>query len=295
MKMMFKKLSSLLLAAALSASLTVPALAAEDDDSKIKMIIHGKMETDRCVEWVNTSGDYTETDLFADYKSVMPGAELEQTVFIENAWSAKDYIKLSMIAVLHNEDETEDEKNPISQKVLEELEGDERNEMGSELAYMHDFLHQLTLTVESDGKVIYEGHPDELAVGFEESAYEFGKIYHGDTVQLDITLTVPTDLDNTYAARIGEVDWKFIWSGYDEGGGGGGGEIIIPDPDPEPEPDVPEIIIPDPETPVEPPVQPESPKTGDDTVILPYVALFGIGLLGMILTTLGKKKQKRES
>ena len=142
----------------------------------------------------------------------MPGDELSQTIYIQNGWDSKDFIRLSMMAVLHDED-----GNPISEKVLAQLKDDQRNEMESELAYMHDFLHQLTLTVKAGEETIYEGHPDELTKGFEDGeGYSFGKIRSGNTVKLDVTLSVPAELGNEYAGRIGEVDWKFIWSGHND-------------------------------------------------------------------------------
>ena len=135
--------------------LSTTAFAAKDDPM---MIIHGKTGEDSSVEWVNTHGEEDgRADLFTAFKKVMPGDELSQTIYIQNGWDSKDYIRLSMMAVLHDE-----EGNPISEDVMKALKADERNKMESELAYMHDFLHQLTLTVKAGEETIYEGHPDEL-------------------------------------------------------------------------------------------------------------------------------------
>ena len=272
--------------------LSTTAFAAEDDPM---MIIHGKTGEEESVEWVNTyledDGDYTQTDLFPAFKKVMPGDELSQTIYIQNDWNSKDFIRLSMMAVLHDE-----EGNPISEDVLSELKADERNKMESELAYMHDFLHQLTLTVKAGEETIYEGHPDELTKGFEDGeAYSFGKIRSGNTVKLDVTLSVPAELGNEYAGRIGEVDWKLIWSGHND-----------PKPDPKPDkpdptPDEPEpeeppvVIIPDPEIPLAPPDEPipEAPKTGDESQTVLWAGVLGLGVAGMAFILLtGKKKEK---
>ena len=274
--------------------LSTTAFAAEDDPM---MIIHGKTGTEESVEWVNTyledDGDYTQTDLFPAFKKVMPGDELSQTIYIQNDWNSKDFIRLSMMAVLHDE-----EGNPISEDVLSELKADERNKMESELAYMHDFLHQLTLTVKAGEETIYEGHPDELTKGFEDGeAYSFGKIRSGNTVKLDVTLSVPAELGNEYAGRIGEVDWKFIWSGHND---------PRPDPDPKPEPkpdpepepeEPPVIIIPDPEIPLAPPDEPipEAPKTGDESQTVLWAGVLGLGVAGMAFILLTGKKKKEET
>ena len=269
--------------------LSTTAFAAKDDPM---MIIHGKTGEDSSVEWVNTHGEEDgRADLFTAFKKVMPGDELSQTIYIQNGWDSKDYIRLSMMAVLHDE-----EGNPISEDVMKALKADERNEMESELAYMHDFLHQLTLTVKAGEETIYEGHPDELTEGFEDGeAYSFGKIRSGNTVKLDVTLSVPAELGNEYAGRIGEVDWKFIWSGHND---------PRPDPDPKPEPkpdpepepeEPPVIIIPDPEIPLAPPDEPipEAPKTGDESQTVLWAGVLGLGVAGMAFILLtGKKKEK---
>lgn len=267
--------------------LSTTAFAAKDDPM---MIIHGKTGEDSSVEWVNTHGEEDgRADLFTAFKKVMPGDELSQTIYIQNGWDSKDYIRLSMMAVLHDE-----EGNPISEDVMKALKADERNEMESELDYMHDFLHQLTLTVKAGEETIYEGHPDELTEGFEDGeAYSFGKIRSGNTVKLDVTLSVPAELGNEYAGRIGEVDWKFIWSGHND---------PRPDPDPKPEPDPepepeepPVIIIPDPEIPLAPPDEPipEAPKTGDESQTVLWAGVLGLGVAGMAFILLtGKKKEK---
>lgn len=269
--------------------LSTTAFAAKDDPM---MIIHGKTGEDSSVEWVNTHGEEDgRADLFTAFKKVMPGDELSQTIYIQNGWDSKDYIRLSMMAVLHDE-----EGNPISEDVMKALKADERNELESELAYMHDFLHQLTLTVKAGEETIYEGHPDELTKGFEDGeAYSFGKIRSGNTVKLDVTLSVPAELGNEYAGRIGEVDWKFIWSGHDD---------PRPDPDPKPDPkpdpepepeEPPVIIIPDPEIPLAPPDEPipEAPKTGDESQTVLWAGVLGLGVAGMAFILLtGKKKEK---
>lgn len=289
-----KKAFALLMSLALAVSLSTVTFAAENPIPMV--VISGAQDTDSSVQWVNTDPSYTSTDLFPEFKRVMPGDELSQTVYIHNGWSEKDYIRLYMTAVLHDV-----EKNPVSDKVSDALDGETAQE---KLDNMHDFLHQLTLTVKNGDTVIYTGHPDELAAGFEgDEPYAFGRINSGDTVKLDVTLEVPIELSNDYAEAIGEVDWVFTWSGHNNGGGGKPdpkpeptpptpGPEPEPTPDPEPEPTpVPEPDIP--LAPVEPPVEPKpaGPKTGDETLIWPYVLLFAAGLAGMLATTL-KRKQK---
>ena len=279
MKNLFRKISALLMILCLSTT----AMAAKTDPM---LVIHGLAGDEDSVEWVNTNDTQ---DLFANFKGVMPGDEISQTIYVQNSWNNKDYIRLSMIAVLHDA-----EGNPISEEVMAALKADERNEMASELAYMHDFLHQLTLTVTAGEETIYEGHPDELTEGFEDGeGYSFGKIRAGNTVKLDVTLSVPKEMGNEYANRVGEVDWKFVWSGHNDS---------KPDPKPdrpnpvEPQPEEPPvIIIPEPEIPLAPPDEPipEAPKTGDESQTLLWAGVLGLGVAGMAFVLLtGKKKEK---
>lgn len=288
-----KKAFALLMSLALAVSLSTAAFAAETPIPMV--VIRGEQDTDSSVEWINADKTYTSTDLFPEFKNVMPGDTLSQTVYIKNDWTSKDYIRLYMTAVLHDV-----EKNPVSSEVASMLVGKTDQE---KLDNMHGFLHQLTLTVKNGDTVIYSGHPDELATGFEkDEPYAFGRIHSGDTVKLDVTLEVPIELDNDYADAIGEVDWLFTWSGHNSGGGKDPDPTpkptpdpgpTPPDPDPEPEP-TPEPEPDIPLTPVEPPVEPSKPagpKTGDETMIWPYVLLFAAGLSGMLATT-RKRKQK---
>lgn len=199
LKNIAKQCFSLLLALMLLMSLTVTAFAAGSsvtfEDGKLIAFEPGSV--------------YTDTDLFDNFKGVMPGDTLSEEVTIRNKSNDCDYIKVYLRAVLH--DET---GNPISEKVLAELRSDERRGAASELEYMHDFLSQLSMTVQSDGKVIYSASPDELA-GLSENVY-LGSLRKGESRKLDVQLHVPIEMGNEYANRIGEVDWVFVVEGFDD-------------------------------------------------------------------------------
>lgn len=156
---------------------------------------------------------YTDTDLFDGFKGVMPGDVITETVVFTNNADDYDYVNLYIRAVLHDEN-----GNPISVKVLEELTADERRGENSELEYMKDFLSQLTLKVwkgdKATGKLIYEASPDETD-GLSDNKF-LGKYYAGENVTLTAELTVPITLGNEYADRIGEVDWVFLIEGFNE-------------------------------------------------------------------------------
>lgn len=198
-KNIVKQCFSLLLALMLMMSMTVTAFAAESsvtfESGKVIVFEPGSV--------------YTETDLFDNFKGVMPGDTLSEEVTIQNKSNDCDYIKVYMRAVLHDEN-----GNPISDKVLAELRSDERRGAASELEYMHDFLSQLSMTVKSGGKVIYDASPDELD-GLSDNVY-LGTLRKGESAKLDVQLTVPIEMGNEYADRIGEVDWVFVVEGFDD-------------------------------------------------------------------------------
>ena len=194
-----KQCFSLLMALMLMMNITVTAFAAEPsvtfESGKVIVFEPGSV--------------YTDTDLFDNFKGVMSGDTLKEEVTIQNKSNDYDYIKVYMRAVLHDEN-----GNPISEKVLAELRSDERRGAASELEYMHDFLSQLSMTVKSNGKVVYDALPDELN-GFSENVY-LGTLRKGESTKLDVQLNVPIEMGNEYANRVGEVDWVFVVEGFDD-------------------------------------------------------------------------------
>lgn len=142
--------------------------------------------------------EYTETDLFDNFKGVMPGDVLEQQITVKNDTDDCDYVKIYMKAVPHGDD------NALSEAVAK----------GETVVSMKDFLAQLDMAVVQDGKTIFEGSGAELEA-FEESVL-LGQFRKGDETVLTVKLSVPIELGNEYANRIGEVDWVFTAEQYDD-------------------------------------------------------------------------------
>ena len=142
---------------------------------------------------------FTDTDLFDNFKGVMPGDTLTETITIKNRSHDSDYIKVYIMAETHDE-----EDNPLSPNV---------ENSGETISSMTDFLSQLYMIVENDGKRIYEASPDELD-GFAHPVY-LGTILAGQSVSIDVTLQVPIELGNEYARRVGEADWTFLVEAFD--------------------------------------------------------------------------------
>ncbi len=152
---------------------------------------------------VTVTGDearmYTATDLFTEFKNIMPGDVLRQSVTIENVHAETEKIWVNIHAKPHSD------RWPLSDEVAAYGETPES---------VRDFLEQLRLTVSYRGEVIFEGTPYDLTT--DRANFTFSRISDGHCQTLDLELTVPLDLPTEYSGRAGEVDWYFLIIEYDK-------------------------------------------------------------------------------
>jgi len=265
MKQSLSKLSSFLLAILMFMNLSVTTLAA-DSIITFKGLQQGFA--------FQPGSEYTATDLFDNFKNVMPGDRRSETIQIKNTATDCDYIKLYIRAVVHDED-----SNPLTySEPFEQLDGKDQSgenqtpvdgQRDETVATMQDFLSQLSLKLYHDETLIYEASPDELG-GLQNNVY-LATLGKGAIANLTVELSVPISLGNEYANRVGEVDWVFLLEGLD-----------YPDPPaetPDPGGKDPQVIMP--------------PKTGDTSPIVLLSVLVCISvvvLIGLFLVYRRKKK-----
>lgn len=121
------------------------------------------------------------TDLFPNFKDVMPGDTLTQKITVQNDAAYNVKVKIYMRALGAHTDSVA-------------------------------FLSQLGLKVQ-------KSKDNEMAYMFDAAANEtaqltdwvcLGTLYSGGQVDLDVILDVPVEMDNEFQSKIGYLDWEFM-------------------------------------------------------------------------------------
>ena len=134
MKRLMRVLVTTWILAALLCAMVTPAFAYGE-------IIYTGLESDvliRSESWSDMQ--YTDTDLFGNFKDVMPGDSLFETINFVNDAEDNDYINLYMKFIAHDEVDN-----------VPQYSGNET------VASMNDFLSQLTMRVYNGEELVYEG------------------------------------------------------------------------------------------------------------------------------------------
>ena len=173
--------------------------------------------------------EHSPTDLFPNFKDVMPGDSITQPITLKNDASNKVKVKIYMRCLGAHEDSV-------------------------------GFLSQLQLRVE-------KSEDNTMAYMFDAAANEtaqltewvcLGTLYSGGSVNLNVILDVPVELDNAYQQQIGYLDWEFMIEEYE----------IEPD-------------------------DPEPPQSGDDFPLWLWISLMIMSLFAMVILLFARKREKK--
>ena len=118
--------------------------------------------------------EYSDTDLFDNFKNVMPGDTLSETITVQNK-------SLNRVRIYLKAEGCSDEDR--------------------------EFLNQLKLNVKSSKGDIFDAQADETAQLTDWVS--LGVFRRKGEANLNVTLTVPIELDSKYMNRIGTVVWSF--------------------------------------------------------------------------------------
>lgn len=170
MKKIISMLISLLVATAMTCGLSISAYAAgtvtySADSSKFIF---------------EPGSSHSPTDLFTEYKGLMPGDSVRQDITVKNDSSYGVKVKLYVRSHGAHEDSV-------------------------------DFLSKLHLTVakseNNEMAYMFDAAADQTG-GMTDWVY-LGTLYSGGEVNLILNLDIPIELGNEYQDAIGYIDWEF--------------------------------------------------------------------------------------
>ena len=169
---LLKKLMILLTAMVLSVTMTTTALASGtvtyDGDAQKFIFAPGSK--------------YSPTDLFSEFKGVMPGDSILENIEVHNKANNRAIVKIYMRALGAHPDSEE-------------------------------FLSQLKLYVSQESDtVLFDATASETAQLIDWVC--LGTLYSGGQTELNVLLEVPVTLDNQFKNQIGYLDWEFMIEEY---------------------------------------------------------------------------------
>lgn len=165
-----KKFLTILITLALVCAMTLPVFAA------------GTVTFDgNAQKFIFAPGSkHSPTDLFSDFKGVMPGDKLTQDITVNN--DVANGVKVNLYIRSRG-------AQPGSEEFLSKLRMTVAKDESGEMAYMFDAAADQTA-----------GMTDWVLLG---------TLYSGGKVDLKVTLEVPLDMGNEFQNAIGYLDWDF--------------------------------------------------------------------------------------
>ena len=169
-----RRLMAILAALVLLLTLSVNALAADGNVSY----------SGNAGEFVFEPGsEYSLTDLFPNFKDLMPGDTVTQRIILKNYANKRVNVRISMRALgAHHDSEA--------------------------------FLSQLQLKVTQVGKTDLFDAPADQTAQLSDWVL-LGMLTTGGEVELEVSLTVPVTMGNEFQEQAGYLDWQFMIEEYE--------------------------------------------------------------------------------
>lgn len=214
MKKTFKTTFSLLMVLVLALSLTATAFAQAAQPAAADIVYQGENK----LIITPKKSNHTATDLFGNFKGMMPGDTRTETITFKNESNTPrtDYVKLYIVAVPHKADNL-----PVDSHITT-TGTEEGAKPTADLAKMAEFLKNFSMTVTQgtgpNAKTV-AGTATVTEI-FGGQGYLLGTFKKGEGTTLNVELKMSEDAGNEFAAQEGEVDWRFVAEEYTTTPGG---------------------------------------------------------------------------
>ena len=190
---MEKRILSLLLALVMLLSLSVTAFADAPNVNYTGGTNNGKF-----VFTANTT-QYTDTDMFANFKNMMPGDSRTQEITLKNSLTGYTKAVISFVAVPHTDSSGDN---------APKYKGHHEPFTPEELAEMQRFLDNFTLVIRKGDTELWSGSAN-IGGPEEDNWIELLELRRGESATLNVEIYADIEMNNDFKNHVGEVDWKF--------------------------------------------------------------------------------------
>lgn len=154
---------------------------------------------------------WTASDLFDNFKNVMPGDTKTQDITLTNK-TGEDTLHVYLSILPHDLENNQIDKDALEGKFVAATWTDENGDpLTGEalLKKMSAFLGYMTFTIYQGQETITKFTGNEPF----EGSVELCAIPKGETATITVQLEVSKDMENEFAHKAAEVDWKFTGIG----------------------------------------------------------------------------------
>jgi hypothetical protein len=156
--------------------------------------------TDTRVTYLGKKQGFTleegQTDLFANFKDLLPGCARTQKILLENR--SDEEVELFLKAESTEQEQMSEEQQKLIQQLLQKY---------------------AVIEIKDGDRILYRGCVSGNLFGVNSSLREYlslGKVAAGKSKELTVELSLDPDMDNRYMELTGKVKWVFAVQGEDQ-------------------------------------------------------------------------------